>query len=125
MTEISKEEMARRLRENLLDVLQLWSSKEEQLKYQENVPIAQVSSELFGQWETFYEPESSQFKSAFNEIESKILAEFNMLIQHVLEKLTNIPVIEEFIITNEWIIINKAAINTQERLQKSRKIESN
>ncbi|ARS35690.1 hypothetical protein [Pontibacter actiniarum] len=118
MTDISENEMANTLRKNLLDVLDLWISKEEQLAYQENVPIAQVSSELFNQWEDFYYPESDSFKLAFDERERKILSDFDKILNHINDKtLNNLPYITDFIKTNDWQVVNKAAIDTKKRLK--------
>lgn len=111
MTDISENEMANTLRKNLLDVLDLWISKEEQLAYQENVPIAQVSSELFNQWEDFYYPESDSFKLAFDERERKILSDFDKILNHINDKtLNNLPYITDFIKTNDWQEIGRAHV---------------
>jgi hypothetical protein len=117
MTEITDKEMAKRLRENILNVLDLWNSVDKQLEYQSNVPIAQVSSELFNQWADFYYPDSKHFKIAFDKIENEILSDFDKLLNHISDKFPNgIEYISNFIKTNEWLILNNAAKDTINRL---------
>ncbi|MCP2045056.1 hypothetical protein [Pontibacter sp. HSC-36F09] len=116
---VSDEEMATRIRKLVLDVIELWSSKEAQLNYQKNVPIANVSAELFEQWTDFYNPDDRKFKMAFNETELKLLADF----EHVLERETtrvspyNVPDIELFVYTLEWREINNAAIELLNKIK--------
>lgn len=119
MKEIDDIELAKRIRRNILNVLDLWSSQEEQLEYQENVPIAQVSAELFCQWaDDSYHPESRQFKMAFDEKEREILAEFDKTFNSISEKtLNDLPDINDFVKTTEWKIINRAAIETVEKIK--------
>lgn len=119
MTEINDIELVNRIRQNVLNVLSLWSSKEEQLEYQENVPIAQVSAELFCQWaDDSYHPESRQFKMAFNEKEREILADFDKTFNCISEKTSNnLPDIAKFVKTTEWKIVNQAAIDTIKKIK--------
>ena len=118
MSEISENELAKRLRQNVFNVLELWTSKDEQLKYQENVPIAQVSSELFNQWDDFYYPDSDSFKLAFDEKERQILSDFDKILGHICDKtMGNLPYITDFVKTNDWLIVNQAAADTLRRLK--------
>ena len=121
MTEIDEIELTKRIRQNVLNVLELWSSKEEQLEYQKNVPIAQVSTELFCQWsDDTYHPESRQFKLAFDEMEREILADFDKTFNYVSDKTpNNLPDIADFIKTTEWKIVNEAAIETIKKIKKA------
>lgn len=81
------------------------------------MPIAQVSSELFNQWGDFYYPDTIHFKLAFDEKEREIISDFNKLIRHVCDKLpSDLPYITEFVNTNDWILVNKAAIDTVKRI---------
>src|SRR5688572_4767698 len=111
---VSEEEMGLRLRKNILDVLELWVSKEAQLEYQENVPIAQVSAELFCQWSDFYYPEDTDdrfLKLAFNEKELKLLADFNEVIERESNReYFRLSPIELFVYSLEWQEINRKAI---------------
>ena len=119
MTEIDDIELSKRIRQNVLNILDLWSSKEVQLEYQKNVPIAQVSDELFCQWaDDFYHPDSRQFKIAFNEIERDVLAEFDKTLNFICEKTpNNLPDIVQFVKTTEWKIVNQAEIDAIKRIQ--------
>ena len=101
-----------------MNVLDLWNSASKQLEYQKNVPIAQVSSELFNQWNDFYYPDSKHFKLAFNEKEKEILSDFDKVLNHISEKLPDhIEYITDFIKTNEWLILNNASKETINRLK--------
>jgi hypothetical protein len=96
----------------------LWTSADKQLDYQKNVPIAQVSSELFNQWDDIYYPESKQFLIAFNEKEKKILSDFDKLLRHISRKLPDqIEYITDFVKTNEWLLLHNAAKETLDRLK--------
>lgn len=114
MITINDKELSKRIRHNILDILHLWSSKEKQFEYQKNVPIANVSSELFCQWsDDFYQPQSSQFKIAFTTEEFLILSDFDEIINNIGNKLpTDLPDITEFVKTKEWKVVNQAAIET-------------
>ncbi len=106
------------LRQNLLGVLDLWSSKKKQLDYQKDVPIAQVSSELFNQWSDFYYPDTVQFRLAFVKKEREILKDFDKLINHICDKIPKRFIdINEFVKTNDWLLINRAAIDTVMRIE--------
>ncbi|RTY85835.1 hypothetical protein [Flavobacterium sp. GT3R68] len=110
MTESKSEKIAKQIRKNILEILNLWSSKESQLKFQKDVPIAQVSSELFNLWDDNYYPESEIHKIAFTKKERDILAKFNTLLNIVSEKIPeNLMSIEEFILTKEWLEVNEFA----------------
>ncbi len=118
MTKIDDREFAKRIRQNILEILNLWASKEKQLEYQENVPVAQVTVELFSQWsDDFYHPESTHFKMVFNEKEREALAAFDKVINHISDKTPNdLPVITDFVKTNKWLIVNQEAIRTLNKI---------
>jgi len=116
---ISDREFIDLTRENIISVLQLWTSKEEQLEYQESVPIAQVSAELFGQWEDFYTPDSEVIKEAFPPIELRLLEDFEKeLTNRANEPNTFLPVIEEYIETDDWKALNTLAKKILNELKK-------
>ncbi len=121
MANVNDFDLSRRLRHNILDVLELWASKNAQLEYQKNVPIAQVSSEIFNQWDDFYYPDTEHFLIAFNEKERKALANFNETINSIADKTeTYLPDISAFIKTDEWRIVNKSAIEAIKNIMKER-----
>lgn len=130
MSEEELKELSENIRKNIIGLLELWSSKEEQLEYQKNVPIAQVSAELFCQWDDFYHPETKAHKLAFSEIETKIIDFFYKKIESVSTKKNPddwFPYIDEFILTKDWIELNKLAkitlknLNSKNNLIKSLK----
>ncbi|MFA5514049.1 MAG: hypothetical protein WDA17_03920 [Sphaerochaetaceae bacterium] len=107
---ISEDEFIKLNRENIIGLLKLWSSKEEQLEYQKSFPIAQVSSELFEQWDDFYTADSEVLSEAFNEHELDLLNKFDSELTDIGEKLKGeTPQIEEFIKTSEWQKMNLLA----------------
>jgi hypothetical protein len=114
---ITDTEFVELTRKNVFGVIDLWTSKENQLDYQKDVPIAQVSSELFCQWEDFYFPDSDDFSQSFNIEELEILTEFDKVLNDTVDKThQNLPVIEEFIETEEWKEMNKKAIEIKKEL---------
>ena len=118
MIKIDDDELVNKIRQNILDILELWASKDKQLAYQENVPIAQVSAELFCQWaDDFYDPDSIQFNLAFDENEREILAEFDRSLDDISERLmNNLPYITDFVKTNEWLSLNQLAAETLDKI---------
>lgn len=115
--EITEAEFIELTRLNIFRVIDLWSSKESQFDYQKNVPVAQVSAELFCQWEDFYFPTSVDFKQAFSKEELEILSDFDKALNDIAEKTPkNPPPIEDFIKTEEWAEMNNNAIETKKRL---------
>ena len=67
-----------KIRKAIKDVLDLLASKEEKTKYEQNVPIANVSAELICMWfDDTYHPDSKQHREAFSAKEQQMLSEFN------------------------------------------------
>lgn len=97
-------------RKNIIGVIQLWSSKEGQLDYQNSVPIAQVSNELFGQWEDFYTPHAEVIKEAFSSPELELLTKFDIRLTEIAKVINgNIDYIDKFVETTEWKELNLLA----------------
>jgi hypothetical protein len=116
---MSDDEFVDLTRKNIFGVIDLWASKENQLEYQKNVPIAQVSTELFCQWEDFYLLDSDDFKQAFNVEELKILSEFDNALKEIVDKTQQtLPVIDEFIETDEWRMMNSKAIEILKKINR-------
>jgi hypothetical protein len=110
MIEDRSEKIAEQIRKNIFEILDLWSSKESQIEFQKNVPIAHVSDELFNIWDDNYYPESEIHKIAFTEKEREILEKFNMLLNMISDNTPqNLPNLDEFVLTNEWIELNALA----------------
>lgn len=104
---INEREFIELTRDNIIGVLQLWSSKEKQLEYQKAVPNTQVSTELFEQWNDFYTPTAEVMKQAFDKSELKLLEKFDKIITDKFKELNNsIPDLNEFIKASEWKELN-------------------
>ena len=102
---------------NLYEIIELWSSFEKQLEYQNNVPIAQVSHELFNDWEANF-VDGFEFDKFLTENEIILFYEFNDTINKISNLTRQIlPDISEFIKTKEWKIINEKAKEILEKLK--------
>ena len=118
-----RKELQKHFRKEVFEVLELISSKDEQLDYQEKAPIAYVSAELFNQWEDCYQiPRNQQwYKDAFSETEHQILKEFDETFEKVCDETPqNPPDIKEFIYTPEWKTLSGAAIKALEKLNENK-----
>jgi hypothetical protein len=116
-----REQLKTNFRKEVFEVLDLISSKEEQLDYQAKVPIAYVSAELFNQWEDCYQipREQDWYKEAFSEAELMILGEFDVVLEAVARDTPqNPPDINEFFKTGEWERLSSAAAIALGNLQK-------
>lgn len=117
----TKEEikLGQNIRLGLNGVLELWASFDEQMNYQRNVPIANVSAELFCQWcDDYYDEDNPIMIKELNQLELEALKEFDSVICHVADIIPEeLPQINEFVKTREWEIIHVKAITTLEKLQ--------
>ena len=67
------------LRRNIIELVQTLASKEEQLAYERNVPIANVPAELICIWfDDLYHPQWDLFIEAFAPVERDRLAKFHI-----------------------------------------------
>lgn len=97
-------------RESIIEILEIWSSKEVQFNIQESDSLINVSEELFQQWQDFYKTYIEAFKYAFTESEKKLLIEFNdTLTERLLRIGNNFPTLNEFQNSAEWKDINSFA----------------
>ena len=104
---IDEKEFIELTRENIISVLQLWTSKEKQLEYQNSSKESQVSYDLFEQWNDFYTPKAEVMKQAFDENELELLEIFDKKITEKAKDLNNsIPELNEFVETSEWKELN-------------------
>lgn len=111
--EIDLAELAQNLRRGIIETLQLISSREEQLNYQRNVPIAYVSAELFCLWDGYYNEDSAGeewFRNVFSNEQLEAMKQFNQIFNDVLTSLPEeLPSIEELILTPQWGKLSTAA----------------
>jgi len=99
-------------RKETFDTLKLISSKAEQLDYQNKVPIAHVSAELFCSWESCYQDVKNRdwYLSTFSKKEFEVLKRFDVIFEQVCsETEQDVPYITEFIQTKQWLTLSKAA----------------
>ncbi len=120
MTQNQDSEIGRNIRIGLVGILDLWTSKDAQLEYQKNVPIAHVSAELFCQWyDDYYQKDSPIIEKEFTQLEREALAKFDKVINHISDITPDdLPNIEEFIKTNEWRTVNQVAIEVLPKIKR-------
>ena len=113
MSSIPAETFYCRLRNRIIEHLQLVSSAEEQLTYQQSVPIAQVSDELFNAWGDWVADEATieEFTApVFSPEEQLAIREFNTALAAVTGRTPqNLPYITDFIGTPAWQDLSSAA----------------
>ena len=97
-------------RNSLLNLIELWSSKEEQIEFQEQNKEVNATEELFQQWVDFYLKDSETIKESFNDKEIDMLNNFNDEIINIKNKLKGTyPILQYFLKMEEWIELNKLA----------------
>ena len=97
----------------------MWSSKTEQLKYQESQTDINVTEELFQHWNDLFIIDSEEIKETFTNQEFEILVQFDKLIQIQYKKLNeNFIKINDFVKTIEWKELNLLAIKILKELNK-------
>ncbi|WP_041590079.1 hypothetical protein [Teredinibacter turnerae] len=75
-------------RVNIVGLLQLIASEEEQERYQEEVPFVSVPNEMCCQWfDDFYHPDFNEFVAEFTEEELRSFSEFNDLYEKHVDSL--------------------------------------
>ena len=75
-------------RVNIVGLLQLIASEDEQEKYQEEVPFVSVPNEMCCQWfDDFYHPDSDEFLAEFAVEELQSFREFNQLYEKHVDSL--------------------------------------
>ena len=79
-------EIEKAVRKNVFDSLFLISSKDEQLKYQKNVPIADVPAEIFCSWDGSFSLDDEIILKVFDQDELNILSEFNNIFELICDK---------------------------------------
>lgn len=104
-------------KKNLYEMIELWSSSEKQIEFQQNVPIAHVSHELFNDWESSF-ADGFEFEKFLSEKEINLFNQFNETINKISDATPQIlPEIAEFIKTDEWKVINQKAIEILKQLK--------
>lgn len=101
-------------RGRIFEVLALIADAEAQRQYQQNAPSIDVPAELFNQWDDSYHPEDGGFRRQFDGAELLALRRFESVIDCVArETPQELPILEEFMRTDEW---QRLAIGARETL---------
>lgn len=113
MNSVSTETLHSRLRNRIIEHLQLVSSSEAQLAYRYSVPIAQVSNELFNGWGDWVANEcviDEFIAPIFSPEEQFAVRKFNAVLDAVAHHTSqNLPYITDFIGTPAWQELASAA----------------
>lgn len=116
MNEEEARELGQTMRRNVISELHLMASREEQLKYQRDVPIAFVTAELFCLWDESFQSEwmeEDYYLGAFSIQELQALREFDDVVEDVLSQLSeDLPSIEKFVLTPQSQQLAQAATKT-------------
>lgn len=116
--EIPDKEFISYSRQSIIDVLQFWSSKEEQLIYQETYKDINTTEDLFVQWENFYRIDKKIIKEAFAENERVLIETFDKSISSSMKNLENkYPSIDKFQNSKDWKHLNDIALNITNELK--------
>ena len=91
-------------RENVISTLRLLASRDEQLEYQQQVPIAQVSAELFCQWaDDHFHPADRRLQALFTPTEWQALLVFHVHFESISSRVPSpLPPIQEFVSHPLW-----------------------
>jgi len=106
------EDFGQGIREEIVDILELWVSKDEQVELLANRSPSVVYQVLIANWYTFFNPTFDRSVFEFNTKEMELLDEFdNLLLEwQVVEKgEKQMPEITEFVESAEWKQINSLA----------------
>ncbi|HLN53656.1 MAG TPA: hypothetical protein VK212_08100 [Lentimicrobium sp.] len=107
-------------RNSIIETLDLWASKEKQLKFDKADNETNFTKELFQQWETVYRIDNKIIGEAFNSLETELLITFDKSITISDEKFRNdFPDINEFQNTNDWKVLNQLAIEITKEIKKT------
>ncbi len=117
-------------RQDIIETLQLISSRDEQLDYQRRVPIAHVSAELFCHWADGVYNDGKYLKEEwcrpiFSTIELQSMAEFDEVLNQVADASLTLPPIQQFVLTPEWAKLSEAAATALRAFQLPEAASSN
>ncbi|RIJ46728.1 hypothetical protein D1614_17525 [Maribellus luteus] len=107
---IEESDFEKMTRESIMGILELWSSKVEQIKYQESQADINVTEELFQQWNDLFIVDSKEIRETFSNQEFALLVQFDKQIHDNYEKLNqNFIELNDFVETDEWKELNLLA----------------
>lgn len=100
-------------RDVLIGSLEMWASPGDQAKYQEEVPIAYVPSELVAQWDSIagFGYLDSIGEPNYSEDEVRVLRAFHATLNDFCEAVQREPPLSELQKTPEYQVVKDAAIH--------------
>ena len=105
-------------RNSIIENLDLWTSQEKQLEFEDSEIDSNPLQELFLQWEIFYRIDYKIIEEAFNDSEKELLKTFDRAIITSKDKLNgDFPSLDEFQKTNDWRVLNKLAIEIRKEIK--------
>ena len=108
------EETAKNVRDHLLYMLNIWSSKELQFS------LPYPTNEFFLMWIDLYHPDDNAFKLAFSNHEKLQIIQFGELLNKIYDSYEDYPPnLEELVETKEWAQMNNLAIKSLEEINKN------
>jgi len=108
----SKRLVEQRIRNNIIEYLELASSYDEQLQYQANVPIARVPAEVICIWEDNVpsDPRRGPLSGVFSEPEVAAVREFHAVWERVCAALPEpLPSLTDVQALEDWDALRSAA----------------
>ena len=115
--EPSKTLGAQRLRNRIMEVLELAGSFEEQAEYQESVSFVSVPNEVINQWEDWVHPpiQENYCEPVFSEQEQRAIQEFHEVWNAVADATPNpLPSLQVTQRLDEWERLRSSAISAME-----------
>ncbi len=111
--EIEESDFAELMRQGIIEVLELWASKDKQKKLQESNSEINITEELFNQWKD-YNIDKPNFLNEVFQLEERIaINQFDKVLNQKNELLNeSYPRLHEFIDTEGWKKINGLAKET-------------
>lgn len=115
--EIEERDFAELMRHGIVEVLNLWANKEKQIALQESNLEINITEELFTQWND-YNINQGNFLNEVFELEERIaIKQFDKVLNERNDKIIeDYPILNEFIDSEEWNVINNLAKDTLEKI---------
>jgi hypothetical protein len=124
--EVSRIVIAQRIRNRIIEYLEVASSFEEQLEYQAAAPIAHVAAEMINQWEDWvHDPNDAFFaEPVFSPAEQDAIKAFNGVWDRVADDTPNpLPELSVLMGTEPWQRLQEAAASALEVFQRRGKFD--
>jgi len=124
--EITDSEFIELTRDNIINVLNLWASKTDQLELANSIPKNEIARELFDYWCDYSMADTEVISESFNPKEIELLSDFDMQISNIENKFKGEFLdIEEFQKTPDWNSLNQLAKDITRKLNKENTVGNN